>query len=748
MIREALSNFQLSPNLTANIMKKVQRIKPSAPSGSKPFIPWAIGASTTLLILLILGMGSRHLARYQQPYSLDAQSEMTVELIEAPIVLNLDTKPNNRNQLGGNTGESGKRDSPVEESNQTLFDEGNYTRWGLPQQAKARLGKGTVGEVAYSPDGNRLAVASGTGIWLYDASTGKELYLLTGHTERVRAVAFSPDGNTIASGSEDNTVMLWDTITREPKHTLIGHENIVTSVAFSPNGSILASASFDGYVRLWDMTTGELKKITPEGISSITQVVFNPSGDTFAGSTIGENIIYLWDAATGKLKTTLEIDSQFAGNVAFSHDGEKIAINCSSDHIQFWEVSTGQYEGTLYGHRTNIMDIAFSPDGNTFASIYFDGTLRLWNYNEEFLRKLRTDRNEPKAILNIDKLRQLGWMHITFGPDSSTIACAGEDGTVLLLDATTGMQKASFLGHTSRVSSIAFSPDGGIIASGRGEQVLLWDVNNAEKTTTLNTNGLSVRTVTFNQSGSTLASGNSDNRLLLWDMETKQLKSKIVVPPLESNGVVYWIEIENITFSPDGSILASSGGHKDYSLYLWNVGTGQLQATLKGHTNNIQSIVFSPDGNTIASCTIEKAIILWDVATGQQKDTLKSHTDTFYCLAFSPDGKTLASGVGLDDSSIILWDMSTRQKKVKLESDTGWILTVAFSPDGKTLASGDSGKKVIIWDINTKQQVTVLPGHKSNVNCVAYSPDGSTLASGSSDGTILLWDLKSLTNTN
>ncbi len=748
MIREALSNFKLSPNLTDNIMQRIEHIKPTAPSGSKPIIPWVIGASSIALLMLMLGLGSRHKAYFQQPYSLDSQSELAVELINAPIVLNLEAKPDNRNQFGQNADNQGNSDGDGQEANKVLSDKGDYTQWRLPENAKARLGKGTVSEVAYSPDGNRLAVASGTGIWIYDAHTGKELDLLTGHTGRVRTVAFSPDGSTMASGGEDNAVRLWDAITGEHKQTLIGHENMVTGVAFHPKGNILASASFDATVRLWDVNTGKLKKITPEARGgSITQVVFNPSGDTIAGSTLTSNMVDLWDAATGKLKTTLEIDSQFAGNVAFSHDGEKIAINCSSDHnIQFWDVSTRQYVGTLYGHRTNIMDIAFSPDGNTFATMSFDGTLRLWNYNEEFLRKLRrTNRNQPKATLNIDEMRQLDWMHITFGPDSSTIACAGEDGTVLLLDATTGMQKASFLGHTRWISSITFSPDGNIIASGRGEQVLLWDVNTTEKVTTLNTNGLSVSTVAFNQSGSTLASGNRNNTLLLWDMETKQLKSKIIVPPLESDRVS-WIEIKNIAFSPDGNILASSGGNEDYSLYLWNVETGELQATLKGHNNSVQSMAFSPDGNTIASCSREKEIILWDVATGQQKDTLKSHTDFVYCLAFSPDGKTLASGSGINDASIKLWDVATGQYKAKLKGDMGWVSSVAFSPDGKTLASGNTDKQVQLWDISTKQQIALFEGHKSNVECVVYSPDGKTLASGSFDGTILLWDLTSSRN--
>ena len=100
MIREALGNFQITPNLTENIMREISRLKPIAPPGGKPFVPWTIGVSTLVVALLMLGVGSQYLSRFQKPYSFDATSEMTVELIEAPIVLNLESKPDVRMQLG------------------------------------------------------------------------------------------------------------------------------------------------------------------------------------------------------------------------------------------------------------------------------------------------------------------------------------------------------------------------------------------------------------------------------------------------------------------------------------------------------------------------------------------------------------------------------------------------------------------------------------------------------------------------
>ena len=177
-------------------------------------------------------------------------------------------------------------------------------QWHLPEGAKARLGKGIIYEIQYSPDGTQLAVASGIGIWLYNAQTGKELDLLTGHTAGVLSVSFSPDGHTLASGSYDETVRLWDVGTGNPLRTLTGHTSYVASVSFSPDGRTLASGSWDDTIRLWEVSTGSLLRTLTGHTSYVASVSFSPDGRTLASGS-WDDTIRLWEVSTGSLLRTL-----------------------------------------------------------------------------------------------------------------------------------------------------------------------------------------------------------------------------------------------------------------------------------------------------------------------------------------------------------------------------------------------------------------------------------------------------------
>ena len=197
-----------------------------------------------------------------------------------------------------------------------------------------RIGKGTIQQVAYSPDGSQIAVASSIGIYLYNSRTLEEE---AHHADDVyiQSIAWSPDGKRLASGSYDDIIILWDADSGESLQTLKGHTNYVFSVAWSPDGKRLASGSYD-------------------------------------------KAIILWDADNGERLQTLEGHSTGVASIAWSPDGKRLMSGSYDNTIILWDADSGERLQILEGHSTGVASIAWSPDGSMIVTGSYDGTIRLW----------------------------------------------------------------------------------------------------------------------------------------------------------------------------------------------------------------------------------------------------------------------------------------------------------------------------------------------------------------------------------
>jgi WD40 repeat protein len=259
------------------------------------------------------------------------------------------------------------------------------------------------------------------------------------------------------------------------------------------------------------------------------------------------------------------------------------------------------------------------------------------------------------------------------------------------------------------------------------ELALLNTVHNVAAPNTLGGHANLVNEVSFNPDGKILASAGSDYTVKLWDVSTgKQIKTL--------TGHTNWVR--GVNFSPDGKILASAS--YDYTVKLWETSTGKQIKTLIGHTDSVYGVSFSPDGKILASASNDRTVKLWETSTGKQIKTLIGHTDWVRGISFSPDGKTLASASY--DYTVKLWETSTSKQIKTLTGHTGEVTGVSFSPDGKMLASASADDTVKLWDAATGKQIKTLTGHTDWVRGVSFSPDGKILASASNDRTVKLWE--------
>ena len=614
----------------------------------------------------------------------------------------------------------------------------DITEWGLPEGAMMRLGKGEIsGNIAYSPDGTRLAVSSSVGIWIYDSQTLQELNLISGHT-KVYCVSFSPDGQTIASGSNDATVRLWDVETGIEKRRFIGHTGGVLSVNFSPDGKTIASGGLDGFFRLWDIETGIEKptswRASEGAFDWVDNVSFSPDGKTIAMST-EHRFFHLSDVENGRLRRIRRIigHTDRVVSLSFSPDGKTVVSGSKDETVRLWDVETGTEKQRFIGHTSSVLSVSFSPDGKTVASAARDGTIRLWDVQTGIEKqRLKDDSIFPNRM--------------SFSPDGKTIVNGSWDDIVRLWDVQTGIERQRLIGHTNSINSVSISPDGKTIAGSDWNGVYLWDVQTGIEKQRLIGHRHWVNSVSFSPDGKTIAGGGS-NGVYLWNVQTGVIKQKFTESFTGGQ-----FSVDSLSFSPDGNSIAGvvtnhgpfvGLGRSYSSIFLWDIETGIEKQVFGGHIvlgepTVLLSVSFSPDGKTIASGGRDGTVRMWDVETrvalmwNYTKDAISVDS-----LSFSPDGKTIASGDW--HGTVRMWDAQTGIEIRRFIGHTDWVVSLSFSPDGKTVASGGRDGTVRMWDVETGIEIRRLIGHTGQINSVSFSPDGQTIASGSEDGTVLLW---------
>lgn len=523
-----------------------------------------------------------------------------------------------------------------------------------------------INSALFSPDGNKIVLAGYNVIYVLDAIGRKILLKIVvnddnhvDYDNRVNYASFSPDGKKIVSASSDETVRIWDAnygselckFIRQPGvNTVVfrpdgrrvlcassisilwelsvesgeklseffWHTRGINSASYNTDGTLIVSASDDGTIRVWDTDTRREMYVSEKQPGSVYVALF--------GSNNFEVVIGGWDGTVRILNINyyacewLYDGVPIIGTVAsFSSDGRRIAYVTDSKIIGVFDVEERKEELRFNGHTESITDVKFSPDNQLLLSASWDKSVRLWNISTGKL--IHVFRGHTGAV-----------MSVSFSPDGGKIISISLDRTVIIWDAMNGKMLWKLNGtYSSRALPTMFSPDGKLFLTCNNASIEIW--NAAQRFELLNT---------------------------------------ISVP--------FYIE-PPMAFSPDSRLIVTPTVPSE-GLQIWDATTGkEVGNKLNGHEGDVTSISFSPDGTLLATSSIDKTIRIWNIADGEKIHVLVGHSSGVTKVSFSPDGKRLFS-TSIDGTAMI-WDIKSGKvlKTIKY-SVTPYGTSVLFSPCG------------------------------------------------------------------
>jgi WD40 repeat protein len=451
-----------------------------------------------------------------------------------------------------------------------------------------------MNQAIFTEDGAGLVTADGSmtnNVRLWDLATETTVRTFGEHVGNVFALCLLANGR-LATGGDDRRVRVWDLASGQRLQMFNGSTQIVNSLFAATGGTNLFAGYSDGRVVHWDVGTGSIiQEVKDNSLATACRV---PGANQLLLAT-ASNELHLWDLATSSIIRDLpgHTTSTITG-VSFSPDGRFVLSGGVEKFTRLWDRTNGLPVRTFVGHGAGTACAAFSADGTKVLTTAGapQAAAQIWN--------------TATGVMERQLLGHTGWpLAAVFSRDGQRVATSALDKTVRIFDAATGTSIRTLFLSLAPVHSLAFSPDGTLIAGGSSSfdpAIRVWNIQSGQIIHTFQENAGTVKAVAFSPDGTSLMGGWEDGLVRIFDLASGSVKRELLPFGLLSAAV----------FSPDGQFVLTAEGWPMFSARLWDASSGELLRVLVGHTAPVESVAFNARGTQVL--TGSDIVRLWDIS--------------------------------------------------------------------------------------------------------------------------------------
>ena len=520
---------------------------------------------------------------------------------------------------------------------------------------------------------------------------------------------------------------------------LIPSEKAAVPLLESPSSPVPVSQAISGE------NFNELAEQTIWGNGSVNRAVFSPDGALFAVAS-GRGLL-IFDTASQELKHTFG-QNEWMTAVDFSGDGSRVAGGSSDGYVSVWNLTNESME-IQFDVNYAVQDLAFSPDGELLSAVTPEGGIDLWNLTTQ--KQLIDSLWESWAYLRDDTVTSLA-----FSPDGTMVAYGSSEADKFFIrvwDIRAGDINSEVQSH-SEVLDVQFSPDSKTLAVTSDKDIVLYSMPNGH----LEINGdkwdanseyitkfafpddaeeyryISATALAYTPNGKELACGYSNGELRFWNTASGKVSHTVKEPMLAVSAIQY---------TADGNSLITTSN--DNVVRLWKAGNHKVIAKYGGFSGPATTVRFSPDGSLLASAGSDGSIDIRSAADGVLLHRLIGHTRSVQGLTFSREGDFLFSVS--TDKTVRKWRVSDGKLMDIMDDYEVGLNAIATLPEGFLLqevplvATGSLDGGIELWGVPNGKLIYQYQSEDKfiYVDTLAFSPDGYKLASGMSEGILQIW---------